>query len=75
MLFNGYKLVAVPDEIFPNGTYVQVRRHRKKRMNKKYLKKYGTRYQAPLKFYMFNEKICYSMSRRKAILRMFKDNI
>lgn len=50
---NDTGIFVIPDTMLPGGEYVQVKRHKKKRINKKYLKKYGVRYQAPMKLCAF----------------------
>ncbi len=36
---NDTGIFVIPDTMLPGGEYVQVKRHKKKRINKKYLKK------------------------------------
>lgn len=48
----GLPIKTINDSMFPGGDYVQIRTHKKKRINKKYLKKYGKVYRAPMVVYM-----------------------
>ncbi|WP_304576602.1 hypothetical protein [Romboutsia ilealis] len=65
------RLVTINDCVFPDGEYVQVRTHKKKRINKKYLKKYGTVYRAPLTVFVDyqNNTAYYPKSRVNSIIR------
>ena len=42
MTINGQPVTVIPDNFLPVLRYEQVRRHRKRRINKKWLKRYGT---------------------------------
>ena len=43
MTINGQQVTIIPDTFLPVLRYEQVRRHRKPRINKKWLKRYGAK--------------------------------
>lgn len=68
----GVKFIAIPDNEIPGGEYIQVRKHRKKRINKKYLKRYGQIYKAPYTCIKFNNGICCPESRLSEVVYNIK---
>lgn len=43
MTINGQQVTILPDNCLPVLRYEQIRRHKKRRINKKWLKRYGTK--------------------------------
>lgn len=71
---NDTGIFVIPDIMLPGGEYVQVKKHKKKRINKKYLKKYGKVYRAPLQIFVFDNGCYCPKSRSKIILKKMKQD-
>lgn len=74
VIINGINFITVPDTEISGGEYIQVRKHKKKRINKKYLKKYGKIYRAPDTIFGFNNAICCAESRLKEIIAKIEND-
>lgn len=72
-LIDGLTITCVPDHIF-GYELVPVKTHKKKRINKKYLKKYGYKKVIPFRLYVFaNGVFCAESNYKRMIQKIKKD--